>query len=122
MKLFMYLINFFQGSNVRLSQLSNKGFIEIFHGKTWIKVDDKNWDERKQASLCRDLGYNSTKSLNTTHKKGAGEMVAPGGLYCCFTQPSNHSCCSNLHPSNLTQESKIPYTVCMYYFWKFRIA
>ena len=108
---------FFSVRKVRLSQLPNEGFIEMFDGTTWIKVDDtENWNERKNTALCYHLGYKYTrKSANSTKKISAGETIGSGDVYCMFTQARNQSCCANLYPSTLTQESTIPYTTCMYY-------
>ena len=107
-------INFLAASKVRLSELPNEGFIEIFDGSKWRKVDDKNWDKRKQTPLCQHLGYSDTMSNNNLQEISSGE-IATGYLYCSGQQPSTQACSAYLYPSTLTNKAtKIPYGKCMY--------
>ena len=107
-------INFLAASKVRLSELPNEGFIEIFDGSKWRKVDDKNWDKRKQTPLCQHLGYSDTMSNNKLREISSGE-IATGYLYCSGQQPSTQACSAYLYPSTLTNKAtKIPYGKCMY--------
>ena len=74
------------------------GYIEVNDGSIWRKVRVKNWDRKRQNSLCEHLGFSGDGNTGYT-RSNVGDKMAKGTLICYNAQPSGTSCCADLQTS-----------------------
>ena len=88
-----------------------KGYIEIFEGSTWRKVNEENWDRNRQKFLCQHLGFGEIEMTITGRTRDIDD-IATGDLVCYNKQPSGTSCCAYLQPSKTSSSITVPFANC----------
>ena len=76
----------------------NTGYIEIkdIHSK-WRKVNETNWDEKRQKMLCQYLGFEAIQGKVEVKSESTNkEQIFNGDLMCYSTKQNETSCCINL--------------------------
>ena len=78
-----------------------EGRVEVFHAGHWGTVCDDDWDIVDGNVLCRQLGYSSALSVNTSSIPGTGPIwydnfgclgYEPRLIECSSVGLGNHNC------------------------------
>ena len=88
----------------------NEGFIEVKDANSlWKKVNEENWNTKRQKMLCQHLGFEPSEGDIEIRKFGDNQQILMGDLICYNTQAKRTSCCIHLKHAEY-QES--PYAKC----------
>lgn len=78
-----------------------EGRVEVFHVGLWGTVCDDSWDTVDGSVVCRQLGYSSALSVNTSNVPGSGPIWYDNFeclghetqlIDCSHTGIGNHNC------------------------------
>ena len=101
----------FLALNIRLSNSTNEGFIEIKNNLIWRKVKEEIWDKTRERSLCQHLGFNETME-GVVNNRGINNNQEIVGGDLCFDANQNERCCVHFYPSTTTSTVDAPYVTC----------